>query len=185
MRVNQVMTTQPKTRRAVIGADIDTQVPFEGFYRREYRHIVAVARAFSPDLAAAEDLAQESFAAAHRHWHRVSRYEDPRAWVRRVLINRATSMRRRLGAEFRALSRAGHDPYRGVSPDLSPPTDDVWREVRRLPRRQQQAVVLHYVGQLTTEEMADAMGCSAGAVKSHLHRARQTLRERLSDWNEE
>lgn len=179
------MTTQPYTRRAVIPAESHGQVPFEGFYRREYHHIVAVARAFAPDLASAEDLAQESFATAHRHWDRVSRYDDPRAWVRRVLVNRATSMRRRLGAEFRAIAKAGHDPRRGVTPDLSPPTDEVWREVRNLPRRQQQAVVLHYVGQLTTEEMADAMGCSAGAVKSHLHRARQALKDSLADWGQE
>lgn len=186
MRVIHEMTSTSQTRRTVIPARKSTNpVPFEGFYRSEYHHIVAVARAFSPDRSVAEDLAQESFAAAHRHWDRISRYEDPRAWVRRVLINRATSMRRRLGAERRAIAKAGHDPSRGVAPDLSPPTTEVWDEVRRLPRRQQQAVALHYVGQLTTDEIADAMGCSAGAVKSHLHRARTTLKDRLSDWNQE
>ena len=180
------MTSPSQTRRTVIPERQEsTPIPFEGFYRREYHHIVAVARAFSPDRSAAEDLAQEAFAAAHRHWDRISRYEDPRAWVRRVLINRATSMRRRLGAERRAITRAGHDPRRGIAPDLSPPTQEVWREVRALPRRQQQAVVLHYVGQLTTDEIADAMGCSAGAVKSHLHRARLALKDRLAEWDRE
>lgn len=159
--------------------------PFESFYRREYHQVVAVARALAPDRAAAEDLAQESFAMAHRHWDRISRYQDPKSWVRRVMINKATSMRRRIGAELRALTRAGHDPHRGVSPDLSPSTGEVWDEVRRLPRRQQQAVVLHYVGQLSTEEIGDAMGCSPGTVKSHLHRARETLRGRLANWNQE
>jgi RNA polymerase sigma-70 factor (ECF subfamily) len=159
--------------------------PFEVFYRREYHHVVAMARALAPDRASAEDLAQESFAVAHRHWDRVSRYDDPKAWVRRVMINRAASMRRRVGAHLRALTRAGHDPDRGVVHDLAPPTDEVWEEVRRLPRRQQQAIVLHYVGQLSTEEIGDAMGCSAGAVKSHLHRGREALRERLSAWSEE
>ncbi|HEX6947516.1 MAG TPA: SigE family RNA polymerase sigma factor [Acidimicrobiia bacterium] len=178
------MTAPPHSRRTVIPAR-HSAIPFEGFYRSEYHHIVAVARAFSPDRSAAEDLAQEAFAAAHRHWDRISRYEDPRAWVRRVLINRATSLRRRLGAEKRAVTRAGHDPARGVVNDLSLPTEEVWREVRSLPRRQQQAVVLHYVGQLTTDEIADAMGCSAGAVKSHLHRARMALKDRLADWDRE
>jgi len=102
--------------------------------------------------------------------------------VRRVLINRATSLRRRLSAEGRAIGRVGApEPS---PPDLSPETADVWREVRKLPRRQQQAVVLHYVGQLSTIEMADAMGCSRGAVKSHLH-PREALRGPLADWNEE
>ncbi len=186
MRVIHEMTSPSQTRRTVIPVRKSTNpVPFEGFYRAEYPHMVAVARAFAPDRSSAEDLAQESFAAAHRNWDRISRYEDPRAWVRRVLINRATSMRRRLGAERRAIAKAGHDPRRGVAPDLSPPTTEVWDEVRRLPRRQRQAVALHYVGQLSTEEIADAMGCSTGAVKSHLHRARLTLKDRLSDWNQE
>jgi RNA polymerase sigma-70 factor (ECF subfamily) len=157
--------------------------PFEEFYRREYGRIVAIARALSPDRGAAEDLAQESFAAAHRNWDRISRYEDPRGWVRRVMTNRATSMRRRISAEIRALARAGHDPDRGLV-DLTPTTEAIWEEVRALPRRQQQAVVLHYVGQLTTEEMSETMGCSPGAVKTHLHRGRETLRSRLGDWRE-
>jgi RNA polymerase sigma-70 factor (ECF subfamily) len=157
---------------------------FEMFYRREYPHMVAIARALSPDRAAAEDLAQESFAAAHRHWGRVGDYDDPRAWVRRVMVNRATSMRRRIGAEMRALTRAGHDPSRGMTTELTPATTAIWDEVRRLPRRQQQAVVLHYVGRLSTEEIGAALGCSPGAVKTHLHRARETLRTLLEDWRE-
>lgn len=180
------MTSPQDTRRPVIPTeDLELGDPFESFYRREYHHVVAVARALAPDRAAAEDLAQESFAVAHRHWDRISRYHNPRSWVRRVMINKATSMRRRIGAELRAMTRAGHDPHRGVTPDLTPSTGEVWDEVRRLPRRQQQAVVLHYVGQLTTEEIGEAMGCSTGAVKSHLHRARETLRGRLADWNQE
>jgi RNA polymerase sigma-70 factor (ECF subfamily) len=69
-------------------------------------------------------------------------------------------------------------------PDLSPPTTEVWDQVGHLPRRQRQAVVLHYVGELSMNEIGEAMGRSTGAVKSHLHRARETLGRRLSDWNE-
>ena len=156
---------------------------FENFYRTEYGHMVAVARALVRDAAAAEDLAQDSFIAAHRNWEKVSGYEAPQAWVRRVLINRAASRHRRLGAEVRALVRLGEEGHSEM-PDLSSPTSEVWEQVRRLPRRQRDAVVLHYVGQLTMEEIGETMGCSPGAVKSHLHRARETLGRRLSDWNE-
>lgn len=178
------MTSTLFTRSMTIPEEDQQLGQFEVFYRREYSQIVAMARAVSPDRSTAEDLAQESFAVAHRNWDRISTYEDPRAWVRRVMINRATSMRRRLGAEARALKRAGHDPQRGITNDLGPETGEVWNEVRQLPRRQQQAVVLHYVGQLSTDETAQAMGCSAGAVKAHLHRARETLKGRLAHWNE-
>lgn len=83
---------------------------------------------------------------------------------------------------------AGHHQVRApepASPDFSAETSDVWKEVHRLPRRQQQAIALHYVAQLSMAEMADVMGCSQGAVKSHLHRARETLRGPLSAWTEE
>ena len=156
---------------------------FEGFYQREYRAMLGIALALAPDTAAAEDLVQEAFISAHRRWDRVSQYDSPKAWVRRVLINRATSMRRRLSAELRALSRVG--PPQPAAPDFSAETSDVWKEVHRLPRRQQQAIALHYVGQLSMTEIADVMGCSQGAVKSHLHRARETLRGPLSPWSEE
>lgn len=157
--------------------------PFDIFYRDHYRSMLGIALALAGDTAAAEDLVQEAFISAHRRWDRVSQYDSPQAWVRRVLINRATSMRRRLSAEVRAVARVG--PPEPDPPDLSPETAGVWTEVQRLPRRQQQAIVLYYVGQLSVGEIADAMGCSRGAVKSHLHRGREALRASLADWNEE
>jgi RNA polymerase sigma-70 factor (ECF subfamily) len=156
---------------------------FEAFYRDEYRGMLGVAMALVDGTSVAEDLVQESFLSAHRRWDRVSQYDNPRAWVRRVLINRATSLRRRLKSELRAISRVG--PPEPAPPDLTPETTGVWRAVHRLPRRQQQAVALHYVGQLSMAEIADVMGCSEGAVKSHLHRAREQLRRDLAGWNEE
>lgn len=157
--------------------------PFETFYREHYRAMLGIALALARDTGTAEDLVQEAFISAHRRWDRVSQYDSPQAWVRRVLINRATSLRRRLSAESRAVSRVG--PPQPDPPDLSAETRGVWREVQELPRRQQQAVALYYVGQLSIVEVADAMGCSRGAVKSHLHRARETLKVSLADWREE
>lgn len=158
--------------------------PFEVFYRREYAAMVAIARALVRNGTAAEDLAQEAFVAAHGHWPKIGGYDDPRAWLRRVLINRATSFQRRVGAELRAVTRLGGRAELDV-PELSPQTTEVWDEVGRLPRRQAQAIVLHYVEQLSVEEIGEVMGCSPGAVKSHLHRARARLNERLQEWDEE
>lgn len=167
------------TRRATTARVIS----FEVFYSEQYRPLLSIAVALTMDRAAAEDLVQETFITAHRRWDRISQYDNPKAWLRRVLINRATSRKRRLGSEVRAISRIG--PPQSVEPDLSAETSEVWSEVRRLPRRQQQAVALHYVAQLSMNEIADVMGCSTGAVKSHLHRAREALKGPLAAWNEE
>lgn len=156
---------------------------FDAFYRDEYRAMLGIALALVDGTSAAEDLVQESFLTAHRRWDRVSQYDNPRAWVRRVLINRATSWRRRVASEVRAVARVG--PPEAEPPDLTPETAEVWRAVHRLPRRQQQAVALHYIGQLSMMEIAESMGCSEGAVKSHLHRAREQLRGTLAAWSEE
>ncbi len=151
---------------------------FETFYQREYAATVAVARGLVGHRASAEDLAQECFIAAHRHWTRISGYDNPRAWLRRVLVNRATSFHRRRSAELRALARVGMPDEEAT--DLPPQSAEVWDEVRRLPRRQAQATVLYYVDQMTMEEIGEVLGCSAGAVKAHLHRARTRLGTRLS-----
>lgn len=146
--------------------------------------MVAIARALVPQRHQAEDLVQEAFISAHRHWERVGVYDSPRLWVRRVLINRATSFRRRLGSELRAVTRIGSQPE-AVTPELSLPTIEVWEEVRRLPRRQRQVVVLHYVADLAVDEIGETLDCSPGTVKAHLHRARQQLKTSLSTWEEE
>jgi RNA polymerase sigma-70 factor (ECF subfamily) len=181
------VSTLQQFRRHVPSPDDGTSQtePFEVFYRREYVRMVAVARALLRYGSAAEDLAQESFLAAHRHWDRIGGYDDPGAWVRRVLVNRATSFHRRRGAEWRALTRLGGRAGEDTLPELTPQATEVWLEVRRLPRRQAQATVLHYVDQLSVEEIGQVMGCSPGAVKAHLHRARARLSQRLETWDEE
>lgn len=156
---------------------------FESFYRSQYRSVLGMAIALTSDVSAAEDLVQEVFITAHGRWDRISQYDKPESWLRRVLVNRATSRRRKLGSELRALTRVGQpDP---APPDLSPETAGIWREVGRLPRRQRQAIVLRYVAELSIEETADVMACSTGAVKSHLHRARRSLEEPLAAWTQE
>jgi len=80
---------------------------FEEFYRREYQGVVALVYGLSGSRAAAEDLAQEAFLAAHRDWERLAAWDHRAAWVRRVAANLAlavSNFRTRL-AEARALVR--------------------------------------------------------------------------------
>ena len=66
----------------------------------------------------------------------------------------------------------------GESPVLSDKElADLWRAVRSLPRRQQEAVVLRYVADLPLTEVAAAMGCAEGTAKAHLARARDGLQD--------
>lgn len=150
---------------------------FEQFYRSEYRSVVGLAFALSGSRIAAEDLAQDAFVAAHRAWDRVGRYEKPEAWVRRVVSNLSVSMFRTKVREAKAVAR--FKPRADYLPHL--PADDhhFWKEVRALPRRQAQAIALHYLEDRSVADIAEILGCAEGTVKVHLHKAREALSRRL------
>lgn len=151
---------------------------FDAFYRREFPRMVQIAYALSGSRLAAEDLAQEAMVAAHRRWDRIGRMDRPGAWTRRVVLNNAASLYHRRRAELRALARLA--PLRGAPPaPLDAESDHIWREVRRLPPRQRQAVALFYLDGLPITEIAVVMDCAENTVKAHLHQARQTLAIRL------
>ncbi|WP_341927094.1 SigE family RNA polymerase sigma factor [Nocardioides psychrotolerans] len=136
-------------------------------YRRAYL--------LSGNHADAEDLAQQTLIKAHGAWSKVSRAESSDAYVRRILTNTFLSAKR---AERRRPERLlGEDP-----PELGPPPQGpedrmaLWPHVRALPPRQRAVIVLRYYEQLNEAEIADALGCSRGTVKSTAHHALLKLR---------
>ena len=151
---------------------------FEDFYRREYTPVVGLAYALSGSRSGAEDLAQEAFFAAHRNWEKIAGYEQPGAWVRRVVANLSVSAFRRRVAEAKAMARAAFGE-RTELPDLGSADPEFWRVVRGLPRRQAQVIALFYLDDRPIAEVADILEMSPGTVKRHLHNGRQTLAHRL------
>ncbi len=150
---------------------------FGSFYAREVRSVVGLAYVLSGSRTGAEDLAQDAFVAAYRHWQRVRAYQNAGAWVRRVVVNRSISHGRRTVAEAKARLRL--HAQRVVVPELSAENEDLWAVVRRLPRRQSQVIALHYWDGLTVHDIALVLELSDASVKTHLQRARQTLAEQL------
>jgi RNA polymerase sigma-70 factor, ECF subfamily len=151
---------------------------FEAFYRREYHGVVALAYALTGRAAVAEELAQDAFLVAHRSWDKVSTYEAPGAFVRRVVANMSVSFTRRWAAEARAIARLAARPSAWAAPL---PVDDVdfWRAVRSLPRRQAQVLALRYLEDHSDPEIAHILGCSEATVRVHLHNGRSALAVRL------
>jgi RNA polymerase sigma-70 factor (ECF subfamily) len=151
---------------------------FEDFYAAEYRSLFGLAYALSGDRWTAEDIVQEAFLAAHRSWERISAYERPDAWIRRVVANLSASSLRRRGVEMKALARIALRRSSAM-PELSAATQEFWLAVRALPRRQAQAVALFYLEDRPIAEIADILDMAPGTVKKHLHDGRQTLARRL------
>ncbi|MGD2102528.1 MAG: SigE family RNA polymerase sigma factor [Acidimicrobiia bacterium] len=151
---------------------------FESFYRREFREVVGLAYSLSGSRLGAEDLAQEAFIAAHQRWDRIGRYDKPGAWVRRVVANKAISGFRRKAAEAKAMTRLAGQ-RRQPLPEMEPEDEEFWEHVRRLPKRQAQAIALFYIEDRPVAEIAEILDCSPATAKVHLHRGRQALAKRL------
>ncbi len=150
--------------------------PFEAFYRAEYRKVVGLAYALSGSRLAAEDLAQEGFIAAHKRWDQIGRYDQPSAWVRRVVANLAVSRFRRLAREAKVVTRLRRHE---ALPALEPEDDEFWGAVRALPTRQAQAIALFYLEDLPISQIAHILECSEATVRVHLHKGRTRLSQVL------
>ena len=164
--------------------EVRSPLDFEDFYRQEYRSVVGLAYALSGGRWIAEDIAQEAFVAAHRRWEVIGTFDQPGYWVRRVVSNLAVSAIRRRMAEGRALTRIAlgrRDPL----PELEPADHEFWKAVRALPRRQAQAITLHYLEDLPVAEIAGILDCAEGTVKALLHKGRRALVLRLGEREDE
>lgn len=135
--------------------------------------VVGALGLYCGDRGLAEDCAQEAMV---RLWPRRDTVDDPRAWVFRVAFNVATSAFRRRTAERRAVRVLSTDSGDTPAPD-SDRNIDLQRALQALSPRQRQAVVLHYLADLSVPQAATVMSCSQGAVKSHLARGLRALRD--------
>lgn len=161
-------------------ADVRVPDSFETLYRENYAAVVALVYALSGTRAVAEDLAQEAFLRAHRDWAQVSKMDRPDGWVRRVALNLARSRLRRVRAETMAKLRIGAEGGASAPHRDELESEAFWREVRRLPTRQAQAIALHYIEDLSVSEVAETLGVADGTVKALLHQGRERLGRQLS-----
>lgn len=156
----------------------DVDADFEHLYHEEYPAIAREAYLLLGNGDAASDVAQEAFMRAYERWDKISGYDRPGAWVRRVAIRLATRTLRRQETLKRILGRLVRS---GGAGNTGPLDLDVVGAVRELPPSQRAAVVLHYFDGLPVTEVAEAMSCTDGTVKRHLYRARSRLRELLGE----
>jgi RNA polymerase sigma-70 factor, ECF subfamily len=151
---------------------------FADFYATEYDSALALAFALVASRSDAEELVQDAFADAHRRWRHVSALDKPGAWVRRAVLNRSVSLKRRW------LTRLRSPQPMVVDVELEPRDDELWTAVRRLPARQAQLVALVYVDGLSITDAAAVIGVSLSTAATHLTRAKERLQRDLADWKE-
>jgi RNA polymerase sigma-70 factor (ECF subfamily) len=117
----------------------------------------------------ADDATAEAFARLIVYAGRVSK---PKAWLYRTAFRIAAE-------ELRRRARSG-EPLDAEVWD-APDTGELAAAMRRLSPSQRAAVYLHYSADLPVREVARLMGTSSAAVKVHLHRGRNRLRDLLGE----
>jgi RNA polymerase sigma-70 factor (ECF subfamily) len=155
------------------------------FVDRYYERIYLFMRAVGHDRQISEDLTQETFLRAWRHIGQLRDGKALNGWLFRIAGNVSRLHRRRLKGKD-AVNLDDVDPPAAVSDDRlnagqREQVDQLKQAVARLPWKLRQAVVLHYMEQLTIAEAADAAGIREGTLKSRLNRGLEALRKEVTD----
>ena len=140
----------------------------EQTYRELRLPLLRLAFLLTGSRETAEDVVQNAFASAQPRWHRI---DDPRAYLRRSVVNLVKDGQRR-ELRRRRLLRPEPEPVTTI-----PEIDETWSSIRRLPATQRAVVVLHYYEDLPLVEIAHLLNRPASTVRSDLHRALARLRK--------
>lgn len=159
-------------------ADATAASDFEAFFRRHERDVFGYLWRMTGDEQAANDLTQETFVRAWRHFGRIAAYDAPGAWLLRVATNLALNHRRAQAAPVEALGDADADArFARSDPALRLVEDDsVRRALLALPARQRAALVLRAAYGLSCAEVGRALGASRDAAKMLIFRGRDEFR---------
>jgi RNA polymerase sigma-70 factor (sigma-E family) len=164
----------------------ERRADFDHFVAASTHALLRTAYLIVGDLGEAEDLVQETLFEVARRWPRVRRMEHPTAYARRILVNRAVG-----GAKRRARRRqelAGDVPPDRAMPVLAGAQVAEHAELigalAALPPRQRAVIVLRYFLDLPEAEVAAALKCSLGTVKSTASRGLARLERALRTSNE-
>lgn len=144
--------------------------PVEDVYRRLGRDLVVMGTLLTGSRQSGEELVHDVFTAAIPRWDSIA---EPEHYLRRAIVNRARSQRRRI------VTASGWRPEPAIALG-EPEMDETWRLLRRLPSNQRIAVVLRTHLDLSDREIATYLGCSKATVRSLVFRALTRLRKDLT-----
>lgn len=148
---------------------------FPDVYRREMPLLTRFVMKHGASAQEAADAAQEAFTAAYAQWDSI---RFPARWLRTVATRAyfRAKLREDLPGDLPEGRNASHLP---TDIQLSEQEREVYAALAELPPRQRQVMAWHY-DRYTGAEIADELGITEEAVRQNLHRARATLKVRLS-----
>jgi RNA polymerase sigma-70 factor (sigma-E family) len=160
----------------------DADVAVEELYAGHYRRLVRLAVLLVRDVETAEEVVQDSFVAMHGRWRRLREPDKGLAYLRQTVVNRSRSVLRHRAVQARHLSPVGADhPGADEAVVATERRTRVLDALRALPTRQREVLALRYYLDLSEAQIAETLGISRGAVKSHASRGAASLRHLLED----
>ena len=177
---------RPRLGGVMSGADAgrvaawDADVAVEELYAAHFRRLVRLSVLLVRDVETAEEVVQDSFVAMHGRWRSLRDPDLALAYLRQSVVNRSRSVLRRRVVAARHVPEAVPDRA-GADHDAvaAEQRDRVLDALRALPDRQREVVALRYYLDLSEAQIAETLGISNGAVKSHASRAAAALRTSL------
>jgi RNA polymerase sigma-70 factor (ECF subfamily) len=161
----------------------DTEA-YSNIVRTFEKRVTSFCTALLKDRSAVEEVTQETFIRAYRY---LGSYDCDRPfypWLARIAFRLAQTRRSRRSCEL-PLTAELEKPAGTVNPlenlIRNEQSRALWQQVLDLPAGERAAVVLFYQQELSVREVAEALGVTAGTIKTFLFRARRRLRQRLTD----
>jgi RNA polymerase sigma-70 factor (sigma-E family) len=159
----------------VTGVDRAAEAEFSEFMHGRWLQLLRLGYVLTGDRGLAEDLAQTALARAYASWPQIRRAGNPDAYVRRVMVNANHSrFRKRRVAE--QLTATVPEPPPVEAAGGSDDRVTLMAALMSLPVRQRSVVVLRFWLDMTEAQVAAALGCSVGTVKTQASRALAKLR---------
>jgi len=165
-------------RPAPQGADLVARL-----YRDEVTALVRLARIFTEDRNAAEDLVQEGFIRFQRSAHQLRDPDKAAAYLRSVVLNLARDHNRRGLMSLRHQETTLERPPASVEAVVIAGENEreIIEALNTLPNRQRDCLILRFYLDLSERETAESMGISPNSVKTHCRRGLAALEQRLED----
>jgi len=154
-------------------------IDFEALYEAHHAHLVRLAGLLTGSADVAQDVVADVFAKLLRR--PMASIEDPRAYLRRCVVNEVRSRGRQLSRRARlSTSLDPGSPPRGFE-DPHAERDRIVAALRQLPDRQRHVLVLRHFEDLSEAQTAAVLGIAPGTVKSAGARGAARLRELLGE----
>jgi RNA polymerase sigma-70 factor (sigma-E family) len=151
-------------------------------YSNHYRSLVRLAGLLVRDEQTAQEVVQDCFIALHHGWHRLRDEDKALSYLKQAVVNRSRSvLRHRHVTDRNTPKSARQGPDSEQDPIMQLERTAVIAALRALPDRQRQTLVLRYYADLSEAQIADMMGISKGAVRSHTARGMSSLRAILEN----